>query len=237
MADFESGRATGGDLEGLFRKLEQDLGLDSGGEMDEEDSGALEMPGALEVLIQEFEWECSEQGQELRASQKSWLECLAEFGQHLVALEDLSDDELRRFICFWILERGELKGADQAREFLEVLERFCCWAEEGHDHPLASTFGSEIEALRETFPRVVELNRYLVTLEADAEGRLYEVIRQDVGQPAQLKDRHGNLHEGLLEPQLSGSIRPGDHLRAEVEPEGRLRVLRVYPPQAARLVR
>lgn len=244
---FARGRAAGGALEPLLADLRRGLDLPPEDDDEEEEdadedaddeaarSPTPDFPGVVGAMVEEFLWEtaCQEGPEAGRAH--ACLRPLGDFGARMGVFEELDATELLRFTTFWLLERGALGGADEARALLRALAAFCAWAESAHELPLATQFGATLDALRESLPRIVELNRLLDDPPADQTGELYEVRADARGRYAGLRDRQGRDHTAAPEHGLEARLRGGDRLRGAISLEGRLTVFRCYPPQAAGL--
>lgn len=235
LASFDAGRAAGRDLDELFEDLSRNLGLDEGAAIDpDEHEPAPDFPGVVPAMIGEFRWEVERfEGREAAARHEP-LEALAEYAARLGRFDELDREHLLRFTTFWLPERGGL-DAGRARALLDSLAAFCRWAEEAHELPLESRFAETLENLRESLPRVMELNRMLPAAPEDETGELY-AVRADVhGRFDGVVDREGRMHQAHPEPSLAARLRAGDRLRGSISLEGELAVFRCYPPEAAGL--
>jgi hypothetical protein len=235
---FSSGRAAGGDLDVLFSTLERDLELedDDQDEGDEEGSPAPDFPGVVGAMVDEFLWETERDAGKAGVERMRCLRLLSKFGAQIGIFEELGARELLSFTTFWVHEQAVLKSPEEARQLLDSLEAFCAWAQEEHEMPLREEFGPTVTRLRESLPRVVELNRMLAEIPEDQSGELYEVRTDARGSFAGLRDRAGNEHTAAPEEALARSLREGDRLRGSISLEGRLTVFRCYPPEAAGLL-
>lgn len=241
---FARGRASGVDLELLLRNLERDLelGADASdepadeGEGEEVDSPVPDFPGVVGALVTEFLWEVGVEGGEETAARYACLDALSDYGQRIGLAEALDENELLRFTTFWIHERGLLTDSGAARDLLDALEAFCAWLETAHGIPLATTFGPTLSRLRESLPRVVELNQSLAQAPDEDTGELYEVRGDEQGRFAGVRDRAGNESPVLpTDASLAERLRPADRLRGRMTERG-LAIYRCYPPEAARLL-
>ena len=235
---FDRGRLAGRDVEELFDDLERDLALagDEGpGELDE---GALspapDFPGVVGAMVDEFLWERGRKGADVAS-----LECLrtlARFASAIGVFEELTAAELLRFTTFWLLEHRELDSPKEARRLVVALGAFCEWAEEGHEHPLASEFGETLTLLEESLPRAVSLNLALGRAARDAgdTGELLHYLGTDGG-AARVRDGDEHEHAVIVPAALRALLRPGDPLRGRVQIDGSLSVFCCYPPQAVGL--
>jgi hypothetical protein len=240
MARFDSGRRAGHDLDGLFQDLEQELGLEEvSGEEDEKDSPAPDFPGVVGAMIAEYRWEV-ENGQDGAApAYLDSLGLLAQFAQPIGVFEELGSRDLLRFVSFWVHEHQALDSAQEARNLLHALTSFCTWVQESHEHPLLDQFGSTLERLHESLPRIVELNRALPDNGGSAEdprGKLFEVCTDARGQLDHLRDRDGETHQVQIEPALATRLRHGDRIHGWLDLQGNLTIRRCYPPEAAGLM-
>ncbi len=243
LARFDSARAAGGDLDELFSRLERDLDLAPGdstgphelGEIGGEDaSPAPDFPGVVRAMIEEFRWDVQRSLGAARAAEHSALAPLGEFAARLGRFEELDAAQLLRFTAFWIPERAELDGSG-ARALLDSLRDFCNWTEEAHEMPLWSEFGSTLGGLRESLPRIVELNRLLPAPPPDRSGTLYVVQVDSQGRFTGLADGEGRAVEATLDPGLAARLRGGDRLRGDLQPGGTFEIYRCYPPEAGGL--
>lgn len=238
---FARGRESGVDLELLIRNLERDLELGEGadedeGEGEEADSPVPDFPGVVGALVTEFLWEAGLEVGEATAARYASLRALGEYGQRIGLAEALDESELLRFTTFWIHERGLLTDSGAARDLLDALEAFCTWLESSHGIPLASTFGPTLAGLRESLPRVVELNLSLAQAPTEDTGELYEVRGDEHGRFAGVRDRAGNESPVLpTDASLAERLRPADRIRGRMT-EGGLAIYRCYPPEAAQLL-
>ena len=224
----------------MFSNLECDLDL--GIEGDEQQSGAEEespapdFPGVVGAMVDEFLWETERGAGSAGAERMTCLRLLSKFGARIGIFEELDARELLRFTTFWVHEHRMLKSPGEARRLLDALEAFCAWAQDEHELPLREEFGPTVVRLRESLPRVVELNRMLDEAHADETGELYEVRTDARGRFAGLRDRSGAEHSAAPEDALARSLRDGDRLRGSISQEGRLTVFRCYPPDSAGLL-
>ena len=244
---FARGRAAGNDLGSLFAELERGLGLepegitgdgipgDGGSDDPQERAPAPDFPGVVGALVEEFLWEVGRERGQAEAERHRGLSALADFGARIGVAEGLDADQLLRFTTFWVHERGTLGGAEDARSLLDSVEAFCAWAQQCHSLPLGHTFGPTLERLRESLPRVAELNRLLGPAPEGDAGELYAVAEDPGGRFAGLLDREGRHHDAAPQAALAARLRPGDRLRGRICDGGELVVFRCYPPEAAGL--
>jgi hypothetical protein len=150
---FERGRAAGGDLEGLFRQLAEELGVDVLPEGDE--SELPDFPGVVGAMVEEFLWDVGRERGAPTAERLGGIRLLARFGSEIGVFENLGRRDLLDFGGRWLLDEGALSGAEEARAVLDALEEFCRWCEERHAHPLWTESGELIEKLAQSVPRLV----------------------------------------------------------------------------------
>ncbi|HIF40055.1 MAG TPA: hypothetical protein EYQ74_03005 [Planctomycetes bacterium] len=240
VARFESGRLAGQDLDGLFDDLEEDLGLGSVADANpEDDSPAPDFPGVVGAMISEYRWEIESAEGEAAEGNLDGLSLLAKFAEPIGVFEELGHAELLRFVTFWIHEQEALASAQEARDLLDSLENFTTWVQAAHEHPLQDQFGSTLKGLRESLPRIVELNRALpdgTGLVDDSRAMLFEVCVDAHGQFDHLRDRDGQDHQARLEAGLSARLRAGDRVHGCLEPDGEFTIRRCYPAESAGLV-
>ena len=234
---FARGREAGGDLESLLRELEKDLELDGPSAVEEEEeTPAPDFPGVVGALVTEFLWETGRQDSALEERYQC-LGALSQYGERIGLAEGLDESELLRFTTFWLHERALLTDGDAARELLDALEAFCAWLETAHEIELSAAFTPTLQHLRESLPRIVEINNLMQPTAPDSDtGELYEVRGDSRGRYAGVRDRAGNESDVLpADRTLVDRLRPGDRLRARMT-DGGLAVYRCYPPEAARLL-
>jgi len=243
LAEFDRGRAEGGDLETLFRELERQLDLDDEGEPgdDDEPEAPLAFQGAVPAMVEEFLWEqraksTASAGGAERAQRFSILEKLGRFGEPLGAFEDLDARALLRFTALWLHEHDELSSAREARELVEALEAFCTWAEDAQGVPLRTSFGETLTRLSAALPRMARANRFRVRLEPSGPGDLFELTHVDLPGAARATGADGEARRLTLDAQVLAHLAPGDRVRGEVDLHGQLVVYCCYPPQVAELV-
>jgi hypothetical protein len=231
---FDAGRAAGHDLESLFDSLEQELELEPGERPDPDElAPAPDFPGVVDAMLSEFRWEIEQSEGKAAAERHNALAPLGEYASRLGRFEELDRTELLRFTTFWLPERGRIDGS-QTRDMLDSLLAFCTWAQAAHELPL-SEFAPTLTRLRESLPRIIELNRVLPPAPDGETGELYEVQADARGRFAGVRDRAGQEHRACPEPGLAERLRPGDRLRGSISLEGRLSVFRCYPPEAGGL--
>lgn len=235
LANFDAGRAAGRDLDELFRDLERDLELGGEAEADPDElAPAPDFPGVVSAMLAEQRWEVEQEHGSEAAARLQALEPLGVFAANLGRFEELDTEQLLRFTSFWLPERSDLT-ADGVRALLEALAEFCRWAQEAHELPLQA-FTQTLVGLRESLPRVVELNRALPAPPEGAVGELFEVTGDSAGRYAGLVDRSGTSHAARVDQGLATRLRPGDRLRGEISATGELSLFRCYPPEAGGLV-
>jgi hypothetical protein len=240
VARFDSGRQAGQDLGVLFDDMEKDLGLDSIADADdEEDSPAPDFPGVVGAMIAEYRWEVESAAGDIPKANLDCLSLLAEFAEPIGVFEELSHTELLRFVTFWIHERQALTSAQQARDLLDSLKGFIGWVQAAHEHTLRDQFDPILERLRESLPRIVELNRVLPDASGtvdDPRAMLFEVCVDSRGRCDHLRDRDGQEHQARLEDGLRARLRAGDRVHGWLDPHGNLTIRRCYPAESAGLV-
>jgi len=239
LARFDAARGEGRDLEQLFRTLESDLGLDVGGDGDQEI--APDFPGVVAAVVAEFLWETGREHGEATSRRYEILIPLGEFATTVGVIENLSASELLEFAGRWVLDRAILKDAEDARRLLDALEAFCRWSEESQDLKLWSEFERLHGGLSASLPRLVELRRRHEPAELN-EGVVYRFERARDGR-ATLVDPGGDVHEVELQGALDGLLRNGDIVHAELGRRGQgelaaaARVGACYPPELLALAR
>jgi hypothetical protein len=157
LAEFDRGRAAGRDLNELFGTLERELDIDR----DEAGAVALDgavtrFPGVVGAMIEEFLWDVERQHGKAAAQSYEQLRLLSEYAANVEDFEELGEREMLDFSARWLLDEGEVAPA-KARAVLGALEPFCRWCEEQHSHALWKAFGSALEELKESVPRLIEL--------------------------------------------------------------------------------
>jgi len=245
---FDRGRRGGCDLRQLFRDLERDLGLES--EHGEEESAldedaaasavdagssdesaadlAPDFPGVVGAMVEEYLWDREREHGAERAAEHASLRKFATFGEGIGVFENIGARELLLFAAVWLPERGDLRGAADARGVLEALRAFCTWAEELHEVPLLAAYRASAGLLEESLPRITEANLHVVRGDDFAAGRVVEFLGGST-----IADRHGHRHDVRLDPALQPLLEPGDRLRAETRERGEVRVFCCYPPESA----
>jgi len=228
---FERGRRAGRDIEQLLGELERDLEL--AGEEDEPAEGlAPDFPGVVGAMVEEYLWELERERGSAAARAHASLRKLSSFGEPFGVFENLGARELLLFACVWLPERGELRGAADARQALEALREFCRWSEASQDVPLYAAYRAALEPLERSLPRIAEANLHRAS--ARAKGEMY-VLGESVARGARVVDPGGNAHEVRIAPAILRHLEPGDRIRGALEPDGELRVLGCYPPESAAL--
>ncbi|MEZ5979996.1 MAG: hypothetical protein R3F34_17530 [Planctomycetota bacterium] len=161
LEEFDRGRAEGRDLEGLFKDLERDLGLDSG---DDEDPGhAPDFPGVVGAMVEEFVWESERERPGSTAAFAGHLRAFAESKRDIGVFEELAAYDLVDFAARVTIQR-DLLGDDTERgadAMLEGLRAFAVWADEAHDLGLWATFERAHAGLLRSLPRVASISRRL----------------------------------------------------------------------------
>ncbi|MCK6446230.1 MAG: hypothetical protein L6Q99_07550 [Planctomycetes bacterium] len=230
LAAFDRGRAEGRDLERLFAELERDLGLDADDE-DPEDV-APDFPGVVGAVVEEFLWETErEHGAEVARAFES-IRHLAAFGQSIGVFENLGPRELLTYATVWLPERGELVDAAAARQALVALRAFCDWAAERQGLDVDEDFRVRLGALEESLPRIATANRFVEPGVVDR-GELCEVKSISDTGIVELTTRAGLLRNAAPRPELATHLQSGDRVRALLERDGGVRVLRCFPRECA----
>ena len=248
---FDARRASGSDLDQLFRLLEQELELEPDEEDEEQEplragadddapTDASDQPRdefaaqcVLAQILDEFLWELGLTESEDRVRSFEVLRCLARFGKDLPALEDLAGKDLLRFTCFWLPEQRALESGAAASTLLEALEAFCGWCEESHGVELRRDFSETLTKLRGSLPRIVEANRALgrAALDPSDSGELYRIQRCSES-CVLLKTLEGEEREVVLPVHLRPWLQAGDALRGRVQIDDSLSVFCCYPPES-----
>ncbi|MEM7308929.1 MAG: hypothetical protein AAF682_19760 [Planctomycetota bacterium] len=242
LARFDEGRRDGGNLEELFRTLEDDLGLEGGADEDDLNE-APDFPGVVGAMVEELLWEIGREEGDERARSLAPLRRLGEFAaeQAIGVFENLTAQHLLEFAGKWAIEREVVTSGDDARRLLDALETFCRWCEEGQDIALWTAFEALHGGLTRSVPRLVEIRRRLERQpEADGGGgasreALYTFSRSPSGE-ALLVDRGGKAREVDLHEDLAGLLRDDDLVIASIGRSGEARVSACYPPELATLV-
>jgi len=239
--EFARKRAAGNDAASEVAALREALGLDESDD-DEEDQPAPDFPGVVGAMVHEFVWETSVTEGEASARELAPLAHLATFAEPIGVFEELGAKDLVRFASFWVIERGVVRDAAAARALLGALRRFGDWCRSAHEHDVMETFGPALDGLVESLPRVIEANNLVAvpgnvrnqTAQRDTDedlavGDVFEVA-DDTAQ--RFVDLEGEERPLEVEPRLRARLATGDRVRGRVE-AGVLKVLRVYPPEAA----
>jgi hypothetical protein len=226
---FERGRRAGRDIEQLLGELERDLEL-TGEDEEPAEELAPDFPGVVGAMVEEYLWELELERGSAAARAHSGLRKFSSFGEPFGVFENLGARELLLFACVWLPERGELRGAAEARQVLEALREFCRWCEESQDVPLYSAYRSSLEPLERTLPRIAEAN--LHRARATAKGEMY-VLSEVAPEGARVVDAGGREHQVRIAAQILRHLEPGDRLRGELASGGALKILCSYPPESA----
>ncbi len=229
---FDEARRAGGDLDALFRVLEEDLEIEPAG--DAEEAGELpDFPGVVGAMVEEFLWDTGREAGEESAARFAGLRRLSRFGESVGVFENLSGRDLLDFAGRWLLDEGDLSNADEARGVLDALAAFCRWSEERQDVPLWKDFGTTLEGLRASVPRLVEARKRLTGGPGD-DAELYELVRDERGGDV-LVDAANTRTKVELEEGLSARLRTGDLLLARIAATDDVRVSACYPAELAAL--
>jgi hypothetical protein len=238
MAEFERRRRAGMSIERAFRELEADLDLEgAAGEDEDDDAPAPDFPGVVAAVIEEYLWESSAHAGAAPAEARASVRAFGRFASYVGVFENLATRDLLAYTCHWLPEQGELENADAAREHLAELGRFCRWVEENQGLDLHEPFRSTLRGLESSLPRIVEANRRRTRSTDPAAGELFECLELANAEHVRLRDRGGHERAARLDPELGTWLRPGDHLRGNVLPDGRVAVYCCYPPEARELTR
>lgn len=232
LAKFDEGREAGGNLEELFRALEDDLGLDPVPDGDDAEE-APDFPGVVGAVIEEFLWEIGREQGEAVARRHASLRKLGEYATSVGVIDNLTERHLLEFAARWVLDRQALPDAEAARDLVTALGAFCRWCEETQDLPLLGGFGPALEGLERSLPRLVELRQRHGGRPLQ-DGDVFTFARTRDGQPL-LVDRQGEPHEVQLEEGLE-LLREGDVVQARIGPDGSTAVGACYPPELLALV-
>ncbi|MCZ6598836.1 MAG: hypothetical protein O7B99_14455 [Planctomycetota bacterium] len=228
---FEKRRASGHDLEKLFRGLEDDLGLDPGGESENEET-APAFPGVVGAMVAEFLWDVERERGAEEAAHYEAFKSFARFASAIGVFENLGRRDLLDFAARWLLDEKEVESAEEARVSLAALREFCRWSEERHQVPLWTSFGDTLERLEASLPRLVEARHHCVD-GFDEDSMLYEY---DVdGTEPVLIGADDARHSVRLDREIAALLVPGDLLFAIIPARGEARVFACYPPELAEL--
>ncbi|MAB79201.1 MAG: hypothetical protein CMJ89_07590 [Planctomycetes bacterium] len=160
LADFDEGLAAGRNLEDLFSTLERKLGVtadatDTSGEASL-DGEAVHLGGVVVGVVEEFLWDVGREQGEAAARALEPLRLFAGYAEKIGTFEELGEKDLMDFSARWLLDESGV-GPTEARAVLKALEFFCRWCEEQHFLPLWTDFGSALEVLQDSVPRMLEL--------------------------------------------------------------------------------
>lgn len=159
LAAFDRGREEGKDLDGLFRRLEQDLGLD---DADDEDPGsAPDFPGVVGAMVEEFLWESERDGG--AAVDAELLRAFGRRHREVGVFEQLEARALVDFAARAAIEE-ELCMPEverRAAALVETLAAFARWADREHDLALWVEFEPAHARLVEDLPRAAAISRRL----------------------------------------------------------------------------
>lgn len=161
LAAFDRGREEGKDLEGLFRQLEQDLGLDDDGE---DDPGhAPDFPGVVGAMVEEFLWDHEREGTDGAAVDPELLRAFGAGQKELGVFEELDATALVDFAARAAIEEDLCapEVEERAGRLLDSLAGFARWADREHDLSLWVEFEAAHAGLVEDLPRTAALSRRL----------------------------------------------------------------------------
>ena len=203
---FDATRVSGGRIEDAFEQLEQDLGLEPGSSEDPDDT-VPDFPGVVGAMVEEFLWErAAKHKPELNSKA---LHQFAAFAAHIGAFEDVTHGDLLLFSGCFLIERGKLTSAEDARQALEALDQFCRWAEQEHSVELWTLFSDSFAELSESLPRLVAARRLLEEHAASSRVLLYQIETNLRAKRVEHADKSFDVDE-----QLREHLRPGDLVRA-----------------------
>ncbi len=240
LEELDQQRAQGADVEQLFEKLEQELGLDGdGGE--EEPTPAPEFTGVVGAMVEEFLWDMGRVSEAEPTDSLAILRLLSDFGQPIGVFEALSERELTVFCGCWLLEGRHLSSALEAEQLLAALKSFCTWVEEQHQHPLATKFGGGLASFRASLPRLAEAN-LICDKNSSAKamsGRIqaFELQTDAQGQLNTLKARNGLEFPAVMTSALQRQLRGGDIVRASKDRSGEWVIRGCFPAEVAHILR
>lgn len=233
---FDRGKARGEDLDSLFRKLEDDMGLDHD---EEEDPGVVPTDPELTPLAEEFLWETqSAGGDELRAMFRHFEQ---ESDPSVAHLEEITPQALRRYLSL-ILPMSEA-GRDpvQGTQLLETIRRFGLWADMEQGTNLAAITDALCAEFQKELPRIARCNAALRAQANSSPSRLdaWEVqaapSAQGLVQVQSVRDR--SPRHAALPPEVASWIQSGDIVLATFPPaingSGKSGIVHaVFPAQA-----
>jgi hypothetical protein len=229
LAAFDRGRAEGKDLEQLFRDLERDLGIEgeSGEEEPGEDEGAPDFPGVIGAIVEEFLWEVERERGAEQARRWGVLRRLGDYGRDIGVFEEFGPTRLLDFSTRWLLDESGIRHSEEVEALMEALASFCQWCEERHDLPLWRQFGSTLDSLRRSVPRLLLLRQ------DGPAGGIGPFHVMHVGeQQALVTDGEGREREVQLNPHQAAHLRDGDLVRLVIE-EGKATLASAYPRELA----
>lgn len=158
---FDRGRAEGHDVEALFHRLENDLGLEEDAEEDPGD--APDFPGVIGAMVEEFLWDGERQTPAGLKEHAEFLRAFAALHQDIGIFDALEAQHLIDFAARAAIEK-ELCAPDherRARVLLDALERFVRWADTEHDLELWIEFEEAHATLVEDLARAAAVSRRL----------------------------------------------------------------------------
>lgn len=231
IAEFDEKRAQGGDLDELFRELEQRLALDDGASGFDDAPDAPDFPGVVGAMIEEYLWELERERGEKERQDNELLRLFGRYAEHIGVFENLSVRDLLVFASLWIPEQGIVRAADEAAQLLSALRSFVRWADENQHLELREEFRQSSHGLMSSLPRVVEANRRRTRVTEPGQGELYELLSVTDDGSASIRDGGGGEHAVSLDPHLAEWLRGGDMLRGRRLEDGRFALYCSYPPE------
>lgn len=239
LAEFDAARASGGDLEQLFDRLESQLGLADERE-EEPEAEDLPEPGLVQVLVEEYLWERAQSGTELPAGQRAALLELAEALRAWPSLESVGGDEYVGLIAVRWLEREPPPRPADCADVLSAAEGFARWCEAEQDHALWSAVEERFLGLHDSLPRCARANAKLRAAALEGPGMATRNDERTSLYAVELVEAAGVValrggSELRLEPEIARELAAGDWIASSGSGRAR-RALRVYPPEAAAML-
>lgn len=228
---FDEARAGGADLDQIFDTLERDLGLDTPG--DDETVEAPDFPGVVGAMVEEFLWESERESGSEAAARLASLRDFGSFTAPVGVFENLGRRELLDYTTRHLLDNANVDGP-KAHTILAALGAFCRWSEERHEVALWTAFGSTLEVLARSVPRLADARRHVSGDPRDPRAELFSVDR-DGGGELLFVDLEGEVHRPALLEALDARLRPGDLVRAVRGDADPLRVVACYPAELREL--
>ena len=240
LADFDEGLAAGRNLEELFSTLERNLGVTGDGTAESGgaslDGGAVHLGGVVVGVVEEFFWEVGREQGEAAASALEPLRLFAGYAEKIGVLEELGEKYLMDFSARWLLDESGV-GPAQARAVLKALEPFCRWCEDQHSLPLWTDFGSALEVLQDSVPRMLELRETMPGCEP-LSGGAYRVCAVDGMRAVLLElgedpEPEKRIHIELTRPQAK-HLQTDDLVRLTAAEPARIGAC--YPAEVGRFI-